>query len=71
MNETTTDRLPTAEDSQGDAEQFLIGNLITAAKKRFITLAVPWHKLSEREQERTGGHQIGKWFFGAAVSQML
>lgn len=53
MTETVTEYLPTAEDSEADAEQFLVGNLIDAAKKRFLTLAVPWHKLSEREQERT------------------
>ena len=56
MNTATTDYLPNAADSEHDAGEFLVGNLIDAAKKRFITLAVPWHKLAEREQARTLEH---------------
>ena len=35
---------------------FLIGNLMKAAKRRFMDLAVPWSQLSEQEQSRTLGY---------------
>jgi hypothetical protein len=44
---------PTTEETQQDAELFLIGDLMAAAKKHFVALAVPWSGLSEAEQART------------------
>lgn len=41
------------QDTQDRAAMFLIGNLMKAAKRRFVDLAVPWKQLSEQEQERT------------------
>lgn len=49
MIEPATDEQDAAVDN---AEQFLVGNLMDAARRRFCTLAVPWHKLSEQEQSR-------------------
>lgn len=41
-----------ADANQADAAQFLIGNLMAAAKRHFIGLAVPWRELNEHEQGR-------------------
>lgn len=49
---TATDQ-PGDDDSQRNAAQFLIGNLMAAAKRRFTDLAAPWSQLSEDEQSRT------------------
>lgn len=39
-------------EAEAAAEMFLIGNLMTAAKRRFTELALPWRELKEAEQER-------------------
>lgn len=39
-------------EAEAAAELFLIGNLMTAAKRRFTELAVPWRELREDEQSR-------------------
>ncbi len=42
----------TAFGTEGHAEIFMVGDLMRAAKLRFMDLAVPWSQLSEGEQER-------------------
>ena len=44
---------PPTENAEQHATAFLIGNLMAAAKKHFVALAVPWGQLSEAEQSRT------------------
>jgi hypothetical protein len=38
--------------SEAHAEAFMVGDLMTAAKLRFMDLAVPWSQLTEEEQGR-------------------